>query len=120
MTSTPRAQDLRSFGVIRPAAQLLRPAGVRGGCRVVVYVAPDADVKRVEAVCDMHRKLEKPLYLRAVEIAEGLLLKTGSDKDTSYGAVVQAVKASGNVSNVPSVAEGVASILVEKCIRVWR
>jgi hypothetical protein len=81
---------------------------------------PDADVKRVEAVCNMHRKLENPLYLRGLEIAEGLLHKTGSDEDTRYGAVVQAVKGSGVFSNVPSVAEGVASILVEKCIRVWR
>ena len=81
---------------------------------------PDADVKRVEAVCNMHRKLENPLYLRALEIAEGLLHKTGSDKDTSYGAVIQAVKGSGVVSNVPSVAEGVVTILIEKGIRVWR
>lgn len=100
--------------------KLLRPAGVRGGRRVVVYVVPDADVKRVEAVCNMHRKLENPLYLRSLEIAEGLLLKTGSDKDTSYRAIVQAVKASGNVSDVLSVAEGVVRILAENGIRVWR
>jgi hypothetical protein len=113
-------EDLRCFGVIRPTVKLLRPAGVRGGRRVVVYVVLDADVKRVEAVCNMYRKLENPLYLRALEIAEELLLETGSDKDTSFGAVVQAVKGSGVVSNVPSVAEGVVRILIEKGMRVWR
>jgi hypothetical protein len=81
---------------------------------------PDADAKRVEAVCNMHRKLKNPLYPRALEIAEGLLHKTGSDKDTSYGAIVQAVKGSGVVSNAPSVAEGVVTILVENGIRVRR
>lgn len=114
-------EDLTSFGVIRPAVKLLRPAGVRGGRRVVVYAVPDAVSQQVEAVCKVHRRLENPLYLRELEIAEGILLDPVlRGGDVSYGAVVEAVKGAGISSGVPVMAEGVVRILLERGVRVWR
>lgn len=112
-------EDLTSFGVIRPSVKLLRPAGVRGGRRVLVYSLPDAKLKQVEAVCNVQRKLENPLYMRALEVAERLLLRP-SLKDLSYGAVAQEVKAAVGIQDVASVTECVVRILSEKGIRVWR
>ncbi|MCX6649816.1 MAG: hypothetical protein NTV61_10595 [Candidatus Bathyarchaeota archaeon] len=112
-------EDLTSFGVIRPAVKLLRPAGVRGGRRVVVYVVPDAETWKVEAVCNLHRRLENPLYKRALEVAEEILINLRGE-DVSYGSILEVIKRSSPTSDTPSTAEGVVRILLEKGIRVWR
>ncbi|MCX6648830.1 MAG: hypothetical protein NTV61_05515 [Candidatus Bathyarchaeota archaeon] len=112
-------EDLTSFGVLKPAVKLLRPAGVRGGRRVVVYVIPDAETLKIEAVCALHRRLENPLYQRSLDVAEKMLLNLRGE-DVSYGAVLDAVKETSRSSNVASTAEGVARILHEKGVRVWR
>ena len=113
-------EDLTSFGVLTPTVKLLRPTGVRGGRRVVVYAVPEADVKLVKAACDLHRRLENPLYQRALEIAERILQKGGFQGATSYGDILQLVKESGAASNAPSVAGEVARILVQRGVKVWR
>ena len=113
-------EDLTSFGVLTPTVKLLRPIGVRGGRRVVVYTVPGADVKLVEAVCDLHRRLENPLYQHALEIAENIFQGVGSQGVTSYGDILRTVKGSGAAANAPSVAGEVVKILVQRGVKVWR
>ena len=113
-------EDLCSFGVIQPSLKLLRPQGIRGGRRVLVYTIPNAEGWRVEAVCKLHRRLENPLYPRALELAERILLTLSRDNDVSYGDVVEAIKPSSRASDVPALAEAVARILLERGIRVWK
>ena len=113
-------EDLTSFGVLKPTVKLLRPIGVCAGRRVVVYAVPGTDVKLVETACDLHRRLENPLYQRALGIAEMILQGVGSQGATSYGDILQSVKESGAASNVPSVAGEVTKILVQRGVKVWR
>lgn len=113
-------EDLRSFGVIEPAVKLLRPPGVRGGRRVLVYVTPDAVGLRVEEVCRLHRRLENPLYLRALELAEEIIRGCDLREGVSYGEILGRVKGSGVSSDVPGLAGDVVRVLVERGVKVWR
>lgn len=112
-------EDLRSFGVIEPTVKLLRPPGARGGRRVIVYVTPNAEGRRVEAACKLHRSLENPLHLRALELAEEIIQGYELREGINYMEILERVKGSG-VTNSPGLAGDVSKILLERGVKVWR
>ena len=115
-------EDLQSLGVLKPATKLLRPPTARGGPRVVVCNTPDSSAEQIQAVCDLHRRYEDPLYAKALELSKALLMEcsiSGRD-ELSYGDVVEYLKRKTVPRNVHPLAAQVTRELAERGMKVWR
>jgi hypothetical protein len=110
--------DLESFQIIFPSMKIPRPRKSRGP-QVTVYQTPDATPDQIQHAIALHKKLESPQYLAALNITQTILNDYLSDsQEISFKDLLRYSRNLGHRD--PGISDLVAHLLQEKGIKVWR
>ena len=112
-------KHLETLKIAFPSTKISRPAKSKGGPPVTVYQTPDATPDQIQHAIALHKKLESPQYLAALNITQTILNDYLSDsKEISFKDLLRYSRNLGHRD--PGISDLVAHLLQEQGIKVWR